>query len=273
MREKISAISLISYDADRLLTSIPSYYNFVDEIILGLDEDRISWSKNKFSFDESMFFNKIQNIDGDNKIKIIEHNFHKTQAPILNDTHERNFLKYYTTNDFSVSFDADEILVNAQSFFNKFLPIAMPYKDVQFLFTWFLPYKTIGDTTLFIAEENGKDLFIQDVQGFTSRKNDTFTYCRWNNTKRKILSPLSILHYSFCRSDSENNDKVSNYGHSIESRQDPFYDIQKQVTLENYTSLYNFKTHGAGHQWPRLVAIKNEDISAYCKEQAEKVYK
>ena len=49
---KKSVISLISYDADYLPNSIKSYYEYVDEIVLGLDKNRVSWSKNTFSFDE-----------------------------------------------------------------------------------------------------------------------------------------------------------------------------------------------------------------------------
>ena len=44
---KKSAISLISYDAHLLPNSIKTYYDYVDEIVLGLDSDRISWSRNK----------------------------------------------------------------------------------------------------------------------------------------------------------------------------------------------------------------------------------
>ena len=49
---KKSVISLISYDAEYLPASIKTYYNYVDEIVLGLDENRTSWSGNQFSFDE-----------------------------------------------------------------------------------------------------------------------------------------------------------------------------------------------------------------------------
>jgi hypothetical protein len=52
---KKSAISLISYDASYLPKSIASYYDYVDEIVLGLDKDRISWSGNAFTFDELLF--------------------------------------------------------------------------------------------------------------------------------------------------------------------------------------------------------------------------
>jgi hypothetical protein len=49
---KKSAISLISYDASYLPKSIASYYDYVDEIVLGLDKDRITWSGNAFTFDD-----------------------------------------------------------------------------------------------------------------------------------------------------------------------------------------------------------------------------
>ena len=53
--KKKSAISLISYDANMFLAdSIKRYYNYVDEIILGIDKDRITWSGNDFSIDEDV---------------------------------------------------------------------------------------------------------------------------------------------------------------------------------------------------------------------------
>lgn len=90
---KKSVISLISYDAEYLPDSIKSYYDYVDEIVLGLDKDRISWSGNKFSFNEDELWKQLQAIDKDDKINIIEDNFHRSRVPIENDTHERNFLK------------------------------------------------------------------------------------------------------------------------------------------------------------------------------------
>ena len=53
--KKKSAISLISYDAAYLPESISRYYNYVDEIVLGLDKNRKTWSGNAFSFDVILF--------------------------------------------------------------------------------------------------------------------------------------------------------------------------------------------------------------------------
>lgn len=268
-----SVISLISYDADYLIKSIPSYYNYVDEIILGLDEQRISWSGNSFSFSEDKIWAELQAIDKADKIKVVEHNFHRSSVPIENDTHERNFLKEQCSHDWVFSFDADEILINAKSFFKDYFPIVQNYNNIELMFTWFLVYKEFDEGYLVIADENRNNIFKKDVQGFSARKNiHTYTYCRWTNAPKKILSPLAILHYSFCRPEKELSTKINNFGHSAESKKDPFYDIQKTVTLSNYKNLINFKTSNMGPQWPTLKFIPRDEFDSYIKEQAGRIY-
>ena len=161
---KKSVISLISYDADYLPASIRSYYNYVDEIVLGLDENRTSWSGNKFSFDEEKLFKELGAIDGDGKIEIIEDNFYRnTEKYIENDNFERNFLKSHCTHNWIMSFDADEELINSHEFFANFCPIAEKYYQTHdFAFTWFLPYKEFENDYLVIANEDGS--FIRTEQ-------------------------------------------------------------------------------------------------------------
>ena len=271
--QKKSVISLISYDAHYLPESIKSYYEYVDEIVLGLDEDRISWSGNKFSFDEPALWSKLQALDYDNKITIVEENFHRSQIPIENDTHERNFLKEQCSNDWIFSFDADEILVNAKEFFLDYCPLVQGYKDVELMFTLFLLYKEFENDILIIADESRNHIFKKDIQGFTANKNlNTYTYCRWTNAPKKLLSPLGIIHYSFCRSDKDLTTKVNNFGHSVESKKDPFYEIQKTVTLQNYHNLHNFKTSNMGAQWPTLRSVPKDELYSYCKQEARLIY-
>jgi hypothetical protein len=266
-------ISLISYDAHYLPASIKSYYDYVDEIVLGLDKDRISWSNHKFSFDEDKLFSELAKIDTEGKISVVEENFHRSSIPIENDTHERNYLKEQCSHDWVFSFDADEILINARSFFLDFCPLVEDYKDVELMFTWFLMYKEVEGGSLIIADENRQHIFKKDIQGFTANKNlHTFTYCRWTNSTKKILSPLAIAHYSFCRPQKELDVKVNNFGHSIESKKDPFYDIQKQVNKDNYQSLRNFKTSNMGEQWPTLKFVKTEELNKFLTAEAELIY-
>jgi len=270
---KKSVISLISYDAHFLPKSIKSYYDYVDEIVLGLDKDRISWSGNKFSFNEDSLWKELKKIDVDNKINIIEDNFHRSRVPIENDTHERNYLKSKCENDWVFSFDADEVLVNAREFFIDFCPIVQDYTDVELMFTWFSMYKEFDDSYLIIADENRQNLFKKDVQGFTANRDiNTFTYCRWTNSTTKILSPLAIEHYSFCRTQSELDTKINNFGHSTESKNDIFYTVQKNVTKDNYMGLTNFKTTAGGPQWPTLRRVMKKDLQSVLLQESRLIY-
>ena len=132
---KKSAISLISYDANRFLCdSIKRYYDYVDEIVLGIDKDRITWSGNPFEIDEDALWKELSTIDGDSKITIVEEDFHQSKVAIENDNYERNFLKQETKHDWIVSIDADEMLINPKEFFYDYLPLVEPYKNKKDMF-------------------------------------------------------------------------------------------------------------------------------------------
>ena len=274
---KKSALSLISYDAHLLSNSIKKYYEYVDEIILGIDKDRISWSNNKFSFDEDTLWKELDKIDGEGKISIIEENFHKSEVAIENDNYERNFLKDHCENDIIISIDADENLLNPKDFFIDFLPLTLPYLNKNDIcMTWATPYKEIEDTTLVIADLDQTPFFGEN-QGFITHKNSTFTYARWTDKSQlglgRILSPLIAIHYSLCRKEDDLHEKIHNIGHSNIVEEDPFYDTWKKVTLENYNELRNFKTSGLGEaQWPCLYPVKTEQLVSYYEQFSNKAY-
>lgn len=272
MRKK-SVISLISYDAEYLPDSIRSYYDFVDEIVLGLDEDRVTWSGNKFSFNEGELYKNLKQIDVDNKISIIEHNFHQSKVALENDNFERNYLKSQCSHDWIFSIDADETLINTKDFFLKFLPLVERYHNkVDLLFTWFLPYKELDDSFLVIAN-NDNSWFRGDTQGFATHKDNTFTYCRWTNNKKHLMSPLAILHWSFCRPEQKLGQKLNNFGHSDKTAGDPFFHNWKIVNKDNYQQLRNFKTSGYGaNQWEKLIRIPKNEFYGIATNEAKRVY-
>jgi hypothetical protein len=271
----ISVISLISYDAHYLPSSISRYYKYVDEIVLGLDESRISWSGNSFTFDESSLWSALKAIDVDNKISVVEDNFHKSAIAIENDNYERNFLKNYCTNKLILSIDADEEILNAAEFFNNYLPIASRYtKKVDFCMTWLTPYKIIDDTVLVIVNEDDS-FFHGEKQAVLSNKEATYTYARWTDIsatgKNRVLSPLAALHWSLCRTEEELYQKINNIGHSNIAATDPFFNTWKAVTLDNYKQLRNFKTAGTGNiQWPKLLAIPKGELESYYLQNIER---
>ena len=274
---KKSVISLISYDAEYLPKSIKRYYSFVDEIVLGLDNERITWSGNPFTFDESKLWKDLKELDTDNKISVIEENFHKSKVAIENDNYERNFLKEQCSNDWIFSFDADEELLNAKDFFQNFCPLTKRYiKEYDICMNWVTPYKQIDDITLLIANENNTPFFGEN-QAVVSHKNSTYVYARWSDKsasgKNRIQSPLVALHWSLCRPKDALHKKINNIGHSDIVENDPFYQIWQQVTLENYSTMRNFKTSGlGGAQWPKLVAVKTEELESFLHQHLEEAY-
>ena len=274
---KKSAISLISYDAHYLPKSIEKYYNYVDEIVLGLDKNRITWSKNSFSFDEQKLWSELSQIDGDGKISIVEEDFVQSEVAIENDNYERNFLKDKCSNDWIFSFDSDEMLVNPKQFFYDFCPLVEDYRETHDIcMTWATPYKEIEDTTLVIAEEDGSPFFGEN-QGVVTSKNNTFTYARWTNQSaagtNRILSPLVALHFSLCRKSEDLHEKIHNIGHSNIVEEDPFYKIWSQVDMENYKQLKNFKTSGLGDaQWPSLEPIETQFLFEYVQQYLNRAY-
>ena len=275
--KKKSVISLISYDAAYLPESVSKYYNYVDEIILGVDKNRTTWSGNSFSFDENKLWADLSAIDGDSKISIIEEDFVKSQIAIENDNYERNFLKTQCTNDWIFSIDADEYLVNPKDFFYNYCPLVERYYNkADICMTWATPYKTINDATLVIADEDGTPFFGEN-QGMTTSKDSTFTYARWTDKSaaghNRLMSPLVAIHWSLCRDKDALHEKINNIGHSDLVENDPFYQIWSQVTLENYEELHNFKSSGLGTaQWPTLRAIKTEQVADYIEQHLSKAY-
>lgn len=273
---KKSVISLISYDWEYLPKSIESYYDYVDEIVLGLDKNKMSWSGNPFAINENKLFPALQAVDKDKKVNIIESNFCKSKIAIENDNYERNYLKSQCRHDWIFSFDADEVLLNAHEFFYKFLPhVERYYKDYDLLMTWATPFKEIDDKTLIIADEDGTP-FLTETQGVITHKNNTFTYARWTeNSKipgKLIATPLIALHYSLCRPKDALHQKINNIGHSDLAKKDPFFGLWNEVNLDNYVHARNFKTSGMGPQWPRLVSVPTAGLKDVYLAHQHKVY-
>ena len=54
---------------------------------------------------------------------------------------------------------------------------------------------------------------------------------------------------------------------------DPFFSLWKDVTLDNYHELKDFRTSGLGSaQWPSLYPVKTEQLLSYYEQFSHKAY-
>ena len=269
----------MSHDAHYLPDSISRYYKYVDEIVIGLDKSRTSWVGNKFSFDEDKVFLQLKNLDIENKIKIVEEDFcipEFVSCPINNDNYERNILRHHCSHETIISIDADEILYNTEAFFTRYLPISYKYlHDYDICFYWITPYKLINDVVLLICNHDGSPCIEQ--QAVVSHKSNPFTYARYScvsaDGSNRLASNLVSLHWGLARKQEDLDFKIKNQGHSAED-DGSFYEVWKQINLQNYQGLVNFKpSHVGGPSWDRLVAIPRSNLDKVINASAEHITK
>jgi hypothetical protein len=226
----ISTVIPVAYDYLYAFGAIARVYDISDEIILGLDVDRISWSKGAFEFNLEEFQTEIKKLDHSGKIRLIEENFHTEEHPMANDTRERNILSSYCKpGNWVLQIDSDEYMLNPADF-KKWLSTADPECDVQA--QWITVFKSFGDRVL-VAHEPGHQVHVG------TRLRSSYNYCR--KTERPArLSNLQILHFSWGRSRKDLAQKLVNWSHSKDFDTNKFLEFWDGINLSNFQSVRNF---------------------------------
>ncbi len=241
----LSFITLIAYDYRYALRTIQSYYSIADEIILGLDRDRISWSHLKFSFDDDDFFSSIEQLDTHRKIRVIEENFHPHDHPMANDHFERKVLATHCKpGNWIIQIDADEYIVNPKEFAEwiKLVP-----DDVGITGRWVTVFKQIGVDYLLVEEP---DAFI----AIGTKCRDRYIESR-RTDQVHVRSPMIMLHQAWGRSRADLEQKLRNWGHSRDFNIDHYLALWESVNLENYRQFRDF--HPLCPQyWPSLEKVR-----------------
>jgi hypothetical protein len=226
----LSFVTPLAYDWKYAFEAIRSYYAIADEIILGLDADRISWSNKPFAFDDKAVTEFLAAIDRDQKIRIIEANFHTLDAPMDNETAERRQLgAACRAGNWVVQIDADEILLNPLQLKSFLDGMA---QDACVSASWLPVYKIMGDKALVVGGR-------MEPTPIATRSPQRYRMAR-NTDQSSVLSPLNLLHLSWCRSEEELVQKLTHWGHSTEIEIEKTVGLWRATTLENYQQRRNF---------------------------------
>ncbi len=245
----LSFVTPIAYDYKYAMGTIRSYYTIANEIILGLDEDRISWSNNKFEFDDDYFAAFIKEIDKDNKITIAEGNFHSHKRPIDNDTDERQRLcNACKEGNWVIQIDSDETLQNPIDF-EQWMKEAN--RDHLIKAEWITVYRIFGDDALVVERPQKAMIPVGSVQG------TKLNLCR-ETSQPDSHSNLVLLHNSWGRTRAELKQKLENWGHSQDFDTDKYLELWDSIDMDNYQNYTNLHPLN-GPLWPKLRKVKLQD--------------
>ena len=210
--KKIHTGFLVSYDYEKLKTSIPAVYHESDQIFLAIDHKYRTWTGSEFTIDAT-FFSWLEAFDTDKKIILYKDDFYIPElSPIANDTRERTILgKKMGIGNWLIQIDADEVFINFSDFvrrlrkYDRFLDQPEKHK-IQVSGFLINIYKYL---------DNGF-LYINDATKFLVATNYP-NYKRARNTRERVVYVgCYALHETLSRTEEELRFKISNWGHKEE---------------------------------------------------------
>jgi len=239
----LSFVTLVSYDVGMLPEVVSAYYAIADEIILGLDKDRIAFSGRPFELDLQSLKAALAQVDVDGKIRWVEEDFHSAGGPMECDTDERNRLGLMCKpGNWVMQVDADEVMLNAIEF--KAWMDRQPAKPMRVIVNWITVYKRLPTALLVVDDPE-----FQVMQAGGWERGAYFAPRLTREPDR--MSPLKLLHYSYGRSEAELAEKMRNWGHSQEVDVEAFMVTWRSVDENNYAALRDLHPVW-GPTWPRL---------------------
>jgi hypothetical protein len=247
----LSFVTLAAYDYSYLLRSLPTYYAIADEIIIGVDRDRISWAKQPFAFDDQAFIAAIAALDVERKVRVVEHDFHLHDHPLHNETYERNVLSSVCREgNWIVQIDSDEYMINPAEF--KAFMDRYDRDDVCLHANWITVFKSFGRQHLIIDAHQPFDA----TAPFAVRQRMVYTTAR-NVDMVGVLSPAVLVHFAWGRTRQELHQKLTNWGHAREFDAERYLAFWDSVTLENYHTIRDFHPLGCSN-WKALRLIHTD---------------
>jgi hypothetical protein len=249
---KVKAITLLAYDTAFMIESIKTYVDIVDEIYVGLDENRQTWAGGTYELEPGIV-DRLKALSP--KIRILEDQFYIPGLSTMeNDTRERNFLSSHIEDfDYILSVDSDEFLLNPEDL-RDFLA-AEKREEVCILGSWVTVYKELESGYLVIANSEGPDL--GDVPILTDRT-DRFVNARWTK-QNYVMSPAVLLHFSWARSEEELRKKLDNWSHKEDLGTERHLELWLNANERNYKNYKNFHPV-TPEAWPQLMFIQKSKL-------------
>jgi len=241
---------LVSYDYQYIKHSLPTIYEYADQIFLAIDKDRKTWSGSPIQIPDT-FFEWIIHFDTSKKIQIYEDQFYiQNLAPSECETRERNLLAKKMGNDgWYIQLDVDEYFLDFKKFVNYLHSIDNSLPTCVYA-QWITIFKQIG-----------KDFFyIDSNEEFpVATNNPQYSFARYPQKCIVRKTKYKLLHHSWGRSENELNKKLSNWGHSKDFDIDAYFNFWQSINKDTYKYVRNFHPLSP-NVWKQLQYAEAENI-------------
>lgn len=261
--EKIKIGYLVSYDYDYIFQSIPRVYGYVDEIILSIDIDRLSWAGHQITIPQS-FFDRIKALDVANKIVLHEDKFHFSDKTTMEcETNQRNLLSQKMGADcWQLQIDADEYFIHFEAVVDflrqrKYLLRKASSHPVLIKGSWITLFKKVP----------GGYLYIDNAENFSFGTNQVsgFTFARRIRGAKEIKTSTAVVHQSWARTEEEVQQKISNWGHKDDFDVQAFYRFWQSLNRDNYLQVRDFHPLSP-QEWHKLEFIACTTIDEFIEQ-------
>lgn len=262
---KIKVGYLLSYDYELFLTSVKQLYDYVDEIVVGIDQDNKTWSGNSFEIPDS-FFDEVKAFDKKNKIQFYFDTFYISNlSPMECETRERNLVLQKMGKGWKMQLDVDEYVYDFKSvakYLNKYWYLTLFPKLTPICFTGKLLtlYRELPNGYLYI-ENNEKFPFITN-QGKNLHARRSFNI-------RNHFTNINVVHQSWARSEDEIQFKIKNWGHRDDFNTKKYFEFWKNLNSENYLEFKNIHPI-VPEVWNKLYFMKCKNIDEFINNYAKK---
>jgi hypothetical protein len=237
----LSFVTLAAYDHARLLQSIAAYYAIADEIVVGLDEEGLSWSLQPLKLDGAELEARLKAADPRGILRVVRGPFHAHPRPMDNELEERRFLsRLCREGNWVVQIDADELLLKPLDFRDHLLK---QRPGVQVMARWLTVYKALPGKLLLVKGPS-------DWAPLASLSRDRYRHGRETGEPRSY-SPFWLLHNSWGYTEEEVRFKLRNWGHALEVDAAGFLDQWKRMDADNFKACRNLSPVNPP-SWPRL---------------------
>ena len=261
---------VLAADPAWLETSIQSYYDIVEKIVVSYDRNKVGWTGRALPIDECI--DRAKSVDKDKKMEFAPGNFAiLSNSPMENETRQRReALAQAGEADWVLQLDTDEVVTKPSSLLKRlaalpasvscarwpmrsFFQRSVDGRYLEVCSRWrghmeeYFPIAVRSGATLFEARNTFKDT--------VTLRSRTFSIESLSNASSRLARDETMLHFSWVRSQEQMLRKLQSWGHSRDFDTERYYrEIWSRAPTE-WSRLRDFHPLTPA-TWPALRRVK-----------------